>query len=391
MRLAWTVVAAAMVASCSHLPSGAPTVREFSSAKVGTSSPQYQIIDLTPQIVHILATYSYPGLAGRLGPTSYRPSLALLPGDIVTVTVFDVGSQSLLGSAQGGNDLAAANSPLAGHTTVIPSQVVELDGAIKIPYAGSIRIAGLTPTQASREIEDALRGQAHAPQAVVSVVASPLDSVVVGGDVARPGVIPLTVRAERILDVLAAAGGPKYEPYDSDLQLVRRGLAVKIGLQDVVDNVADNIAVAPGDSLFVSRDPRTFSVLGAAMKVSQYDFGMERVTLAEAVARAGGPNDALANVQNLYLLRYEPKALMDRLVAGSAQPPSANSAIEFEPVAYHLDLRHGGGYFLAQTTQLRDKDVIVITNADADHLQKTIALVRGLTGIYYDIKRTTGR
>jgi hypothetical protein len=59
------------------------------------------------------------------------------------------------------------------------------------------------------------------------------------------------------------------------------------------------------------------------------------------------------------------------------------------PVAYHLNLRQGGGYFLAQAVQIHDKDVILMTDANADQLSKMFVLLRGATGIYYDLKNTT--
>jgi hypothetical protein len=36
---------------------------------------------------------------------------------------------------------------------------------------------------------------------------------------------------------------------------------------------------------------------------------------------------------------------------------------------------------------MRDKDVVLIANAEAVQLQKLLAVVRGFTGIAYDLKR----
>jgi polysaccharide export outer membrane protein len=351
--------------------------------------PGYAIVDLTPSVVQALAEYHPAGLAARFGASGYAPTLTLLPGDQVAITIFDVSSQPLFGAAAGGSEGSGPTSPIAGHVTTIPPQVVELDGSVKIPYGGEIKIAGLTPAVAAGEIEEALKGQAHAPQVVVSLQSSPLESVTVGGDVARPGVIPLTVRGERVLDVIAAAGGCRFEPFDCAVQLVRNGKPTKMALQDIVDDAAENVAMAPGDSLYLLHDPRTFTVLGSATKVAQYNFDTEQVTLAEAVGRAGGPNDALSGIQNIYLLRFEARALAGRFAGGALRAGAKDDARV--AVAYRIDLRRGGGYFLAQAVQLRDKDVILMTNADAVQLQKLLTMVRGVTGVYYDIKRSSGR
>jgi len=389
-RAAYALFIAASLTACAHLPSGAPTAREFTHPVPGADAPSYAIVDLNPRVVRALATYTYPGLATVLGKSTYSPTLAFLPGDLVAITIFDVSAQPLLGNGAGGDDSSAAAPPISGHSTVIPTQVVELDGTVKIPFGGMVEIAGLSPSEAAHKIERSLKGQAKAPQAVITRVSSALDAVTVGGDVEHPGVIPLTVRGERILDVIAAAGGAKFESYDCDVQLVRRLLTVKAPLQDIVDRPLDNVTLEPGDSLYISHYPHSFSVLGAAMKVSQINFDAEKVTLAEAIARSGGPNDALANIQNVYLLRYETKSLVDDLGPPTRpQPVDPGAPTGRLPVAYHLNLRQGGGYFLAQQVQIQDKDVILMTDANADQLEKMFVMLRGVTGIYYDLKNTT--
>ena len=50
-------------------------------------------------------------------------------------------------------------------------------------------------------------------------------------------------------------------------------------------------------------------------------------------------------------------------------------------------LRDADGYFMAQAVQMRDKDVILISNAETTQLQKALAVVRGFTGIAYDLTR----
>jgi hypothetical protein len=52
-------------------------------------------------------------------------------------------------------------------------------------------------------------------------------------------------------------------------------------------------------------------------------------------------------------------------------------------------LRDAEGYFLSQSIQMRDKDVLLIANAEATQIQKMLNLVRGVTGIAYDLKRNT--
>ncbi len=55
------------------------------------------------------------------------------------------------------------------------------------------------------------------------------------------------------------------------------------------------------------------------------------------------------------------------------------------PVLYQLGLSNAEGYFYAQAIQMRDKDVVLVTNAEATQLQKLINLARGVSGIAYDV------
>jgi polysaccharide biosynthesis/export protein len=380
----------ALLTGCTHLPSSAPTASEFEHPDPAMQQPGYLLVTLDPAVAQGIARDQTPGLATFFGLAGYRPSLALRPGDTIAVTIFEFSPISLLGATPPPSAAGTPNLAIGGHMAAIPPQKVELNGTISVPFGGQVKVGGLTPEQAGQQIARSLKGKATDPQVVVSVVSTLLDAATVGGDVQTPGLIPLTVRAERVLDVVAAAGGSKYSSYDSDVQLVRGGKVARINLQRLVDRPDEDVTVQPGDGVFLTHNPRSFSVLGSALKVSQYDFNTEHVSLAEAIARSGGPNDLVADVGDIYLLRWESRTLVESILTTDDQ---RRKALELAPpaqpipVAYHLDLRRGGGYFLAQAVQMRDKDVILVTNADAVELQKLLGIVRGFTGIFYDLKR----
>jgi len=59
----------------------------------------------------------------------------------------------------------------------------------------------------------------------------------------------------------------------------------------------------------------------------------------------------------------------------------------FVPILYRATFRDASNYFMAQRILLRDHDVILITNAGATQLQKLLGVVRGITGIAFDLSR----
>jgi polysaccharide export outer membrane protein len=186
--------------------------------------------------------------------------------------------------------------------------------------------------------------------------------------------------------VIAAAGGAKFPAYETYVRVIRQGKVGMALLQTVINRPDENITIRPNDQIFLTRVPRTFAVMGASQKVSQYTFDTEHVTLAEAIARAGGPIDTVGNPGGIYLFRYEPWFIAKDLPGidkPEGEPPP------FVPILYRIGLRNAQGYFLAQAVQMRDKDVVLVTNAETTQLQKAIAVVRGFTGIAYDLGRTS--
>jgi polysaccharide export outer membrane protein len=275
----------------------------------------------------------------------------------------------------------------AGAST-IPAQVIEADGTINVPFVGRLKVSGQTPGQVGRVIEKELRGKAVEPQVIVSLVNNASNTATVGGDVNSPKPVALSLRGERLLDVIAAAGGAKYAPYETFVEIVRGDTTGTALLQTVVKNAADNIVIRPNDQIFLTRNPRSFAVLGATQKVAQFPFESERVTLAEAIARAGGPIDQIGDPSGIYLFRFEPWSIAKQVLAAEGIDLGKEGVTpDFVPVLYKVGLVTAEGYFYAQSIQIRDKDVILITNAEATQLQKLLALTRGFSGVAWEISR----
>ena len=107
---------------------------------------------------------------------------------------------------------------------------------------------------------------------------------------------------------------------------------------------------------------------------------------------ARGGNDTLTNIGGIYLLRYEPRDLIQHILPAADPRQAALAALPASgnyPVAYRVNLRQAQGYFLSQAVQMRDKDTILMTDASGVELTKLLNIARGFTGIYYDLKRTT--
>jgi polysaccharide biosynthesis/export protein len=147
-------------------------------------------------------------------------------------------------------------------------------------------------------------------------------------------------------------------------------------METLVSDPAENIYAWPGDVLTLVRIPQTFSVFGATGQNTEVNFNAEKVTLAEALAKAGGLQDLRANPAGVFLFRFEPPPVITALNA----PPLPIGPGGSSPVVYRLDLSDANSYFFAQRFPVEDKDIIYVANAPLNELQKFFTLLNTLTG-----------
>lgn len=113
-----------------------------------------------------------------------------------------------------------------------------------------------------------------------------------------------------------------------------------------------------GDTIYVYTEPQTFLAFGASGKQGQFKIDDWRISLAEAVAKAEGLNDAQADPAAIFLYRGEPREITERM--GIDCSKFAGPVV---PVIYGLNLRNPGGYFLAANFEMHNKDIIYTANA----------------------------
>ena len=152
--------------------------------------------------------------------------------------------------------------PPASKAAQLPEQVVSRDGAISVPYAGRIKVAGRRAQDVQSLIETELAGKAIQPQVIVTVSRPVSQSVTVGGEAVGGARVPLGTQGDRILDVIATAGGVRAPVSETFVRLSRNGRTATVPLTTVVSNPKENIYLRPNDNLTLVRDPQTFLAIG---------------------------------------------------------------------------------------------------------------------------------
>ena len=279
-------------------------------------------------------------------------------------------------SAQGVEALLALAAQSGRPGTRIPDQQVGPDGAISIPYAGRIPVAGRTPIEVQHTIEHLLASKALDPQAIVMVKRSAANSVSVAGEVIGGKRVPLSPGGDRLLQVIAAAGGAKAPVHDTFVELSRNGVTATVPLATLVSDPAQDIFAEPGDVLTLVRRPQTFSVFGATGKNATITFTSDRLSLSEAMAKAGGLLDERADPRAVFLFRYEPVDVVRAL----GQPIATGASDGLSPIVYRLDLNDAKSYLLARDFAVHDKDVIFVANAEVQPIYQFFQLLSTLTG-----------
>ena len=365
---------AALMGGCSVLPAAGPTARQVDAgAEVATADglfARYEIIDLTPAVVEALRTRPLDSLLASFG--DHRPSVepVIGIGDVVSVSIWEAGSGGLFSGPLVSDRFSAGSK-----SALIPEQVVGRDGGISVPYAGRVQVLGRRTQDVQALIENELAGKAIQPQVLVSVTKALSQTVTVTGEAAAGARIPLTLRGDRLLDVIASAGGVRSAVNETFIRLSRGSVTATVPMTTVVSNPRENIYLRPGDVLTLVRDPQTFLAVGAVGNATELPFGAEGITLAQALAKARGLSDFQADPTGTYLFRFEPAAVVRKL-----NPTSKLLATPQVPVVYRIDMRDPNSLFLTQAFRMRNRDLVYVSNAPLTDLQKVLGAFSAITG-----------
>jgi polysaccharide biosynthesis/export protein len=367
-RTLWVLAAALVLTACSQLPAGGPSSGEIYEEATDLAR-RFEVVALDPAVLAVLDTRVDETFAGEFSGRGGGATDAIGVGDVLSVTIFE--------AANGGLFSASAGTVVGGAKSVtLPNQPVSQAGTISIPYAGRIEAAGRTPEQVARTIEASLDGKAIEPQAIVTVAETVANTATVTGEVTQGGRVRLTGHGERLLDVIALAGGIAAPVREMFVQVSSGATTVRVPMQRVVDDPGENIYIRPGDTITLIRDPQSFTAFGATGVNAEVNFSGLSMSLAEALGRSGGLLDSRADPTGVFVFRSEPRELVAAMRPGS---PLLASGLSDIPVVYQVDLRDPANLFLAQGFRVYDKDIVYVTNAGAADLAKFLDLIGNVT------------
>jgi polysaccharide export outer membrane protein len=254
--------------------------------------------------------------------------------------------------------------------TAIPEQMVGSDGDIVIPFAGKVPCAGKTLNEIGAEIRERLLRLAHDPQVVVRLVKNRAQSIAVVGNVKNSTMVPMVPGGVSILQAIAEAGGVVEPVSKVTIQLSRAGKVLQLPLEEIIRDPKANVSLRGGDVLTALYKPLQVTVMGATKETKEVDFPASGISLAQALAQAGGLDGNQADAKAVFVFRFEKPSTLPQW------PKPVRLANNGKiPVVFRFDFSNPATLFAAQTFPIQNHDLIYVASAPITDLQKFLGLI----------------
>lgn len=386
--LACAGIAAALAGCASYpawMPSSGPGAQQMQEQALAPSDAVngsgIQLVEVTDGVARQLVNGQKATLFSDSFTTLDRQRYLVGPGDVIEVAVWEAPPAMLFGTVPLDGRILSNTAQV----TSFPEQMVDSDGLISLPFAGSIPAAGRSIREIEKEIIRKLKGKTNRVQVLVRMIRNASANVTVVGEVTNSLRMPLTAKGERLLDALAAAGGVRQPINKITLQITRDDQVQALPLDTIIRDPKQNIEMRPGDVVTALFQPLAFTVLGALGKNEEVNFEAQGISLTQALARAGGLQDRRSDARGVFIFRFENADAL-------TWPQQVRTTPEGKvPVIYQVDLSNPASFFVAQGFPIRNNDLLYVSNAPGAELQKFLDIVMSVASPVLGIINLTTR
>lgn len=267
-------------------------------------------------------------------------------GDVLSIVVYDHPELTI---------------PTGGERSAVEAgNIVRSDGTIFYPFVGRVHVLGKTTEEIRLQLTRGLADYLTEPQIDVFIAAYNSKRFHVTGEVSAPGSVPVTNVPMTILDAVNEVGGPTDNAFWHEMLLFRNGTEEQLSLFDLLSegDQRQNRLLRDGDLLhFPSADNQGVAMLGQVRSPGNLRMNRERLSLTDALARAGGVNEQTAEPSGIFVLRRN--------------APGAEKLA----TVYQLDISNAIALAMASNFQLEPKDVVYVTTAPIARWNRVISLL----------------
>jgi polysaccharide biosynthesis/export protein len=328
--MAWLVVAlCAALAGCSH----APGMHLDAASSEVKARVNLQTVDMT--LIRELEEQrrAKTNVKAALPPTfrsdNGRYEYRVAPQDVLRVTVW--------------NQPELTNP--SGTTTELSGRVVNADGTMFFPHVGTIPAAGMTVGEIRERVVKGLSRVLRAPQVDVSVLQYRGQRIYVAGEVRTPGAVSVTDVPPDLTDVIARSGGVTAEADLHGVTVTRGRETLRLDVQSLYygGDMRANVRLKHGDVVNIPerRSARVF-VTGEVGKQTALPLPRGDMTLADALADAGGVNPLSASAGQVFVIR---------------------NGDDNRAQVYHINAASADALLLADKFSLQARDVVYVDTA----------------------------
>ena len=250
-------------------------------------------------------------------------------------------------------------------------QKVTTDGKLFYPYAGELQAAGLTAQELRAEITKRLSDKIlNDPQVDVRVTGYNSRKMSVSGAVTKPGYVSFDEHPMTLPDVIACVGGFSKEADPSLLQLRRGDKVYTINYLDAfkANLPLERIMVQPEDQVFVpslsetQKDQKAY-VMGEVGRPGIVNIYNGKLTLAEALATAGGLQALNATARGIYVIRNTSDKQID---------------------VFQLNAKNAMALAMADRFELNARDVVYVDASELATWNRLVSLIfPSVNMVYY--------
>jgi polysaccharide export outer membrane protein len=276
-------------------------------------------------------------------------------GDVLSIVVWDHPELTNAATGMGAGTGAAAADVVAAQQPPIGFSV-DQEGLIQFPFAGPLKVAGLTEEQARNLLATRLAKYIRKPKVTLRVQAYRSKRVYVDGEVKTPGLQAINDIPMTLMEAINRSGGILPTGDQSQIIVNRGGKNYQINLLQLVQRGVNpaKIMLKDGDVVRVrSRDESKVFVSGEVVSPRALAMHNGRLTLNEALGESGGVNPLSGDGSQIYVVRQE----------GSEQK------------VYQLDGRKQGALAMAEGFELYPKDLVYVAATPLANWHRAISLI----------------
>jgi polysaccharide export outer membrane protein len=287
----------------------------------------------------------------------HPPPYTIGRGDILAIVVWDHPELAGGGVTAATAAADASGTRAAGNTNAPqPGFVVDHQGRIQFPFAGLLPVEGLTEEAARALLTQKLARYIANPNITLRVQAYRSKRVYIDGEIKQPGLQAINDIPMTLVEALNRAGGLLASADQSRIAIERGDVRYSINLRDLVQKGINpgNIMLAPGDVVRVhSRDESKVFVSGEVVTPRALTMHNGRLTLNEALGETGGISPLSGDARQIYVVRKTPERTR----------------------VFQLDARLTGSLAMAESFELRPKDVVYVAASPLANWNRHLSLL----------------